>query len=58
MNSSKAAIVSSFLLVLLTQGNIGDVTLAGNIVFLVVLTGVSLLFAFLSVSRAETKDLP
>ena len=58
MNSSKAAIVSSFLLVLLTQGNIGDVTLAGNIVFLVVLAGVSLLFAFLSVSRAETKDLP
>lgn len=58
MNSSKAAIVSSFLLVLLTQGNIGDLTLAGNTVFLAVLAAVSLLFAFLCVNRAETKDLP
>lgn len=58
MNSSKAAIVSSFLLVLLTQGNIGDLSLAGNAVFPVVLAVVSLVFAFLSVCKAETKDLP
>lgn len=58
MNSSKAAIVSSFLLVLLTQGNIGDLSLAGNAVFPVVLAVVSLVFAFLSVCKAETRDLP
>lgn len=57
MKSSKAAVVSSFLLILLTQGNIGDLTLAGNAVLPVILVVISLIFAFLSVCQAETKDL-
>lgn len=57
MKSSKAAIISSFLLILLTQGNIGDLTLANNMVLPVILTVVSLGFAFLSVHKVEVVDL-
>ena len=57
MKSSKAVIVTSFLLIFLTQANVGDFTLADNAVFPVILTLISLLFAFLSVCGAEKKDL-
>lgn len=57
MQSSKATIISSFLLIILTQANIGNLTMANNAVFPVILTGISLVFAFLSVRGAETKDL-
>lgn len=57
MKSSKATIISSFLLIVLTQGNIGDLTMANNAVFPVILTIISLVFAFLSVYKAETNDL-
>lgn len=57
MKSSKATIITSFLLIFLTQANIGDLTMANNTVFPIILTIVSLIFAFLSVCRAETKDL-
>ncbi len=57
MKSSKATIVASFLLILLTEANIGDFTMAGNVVFPVILTVISLIFAFLSVYRVETNDL-
>ena len=57
MKSSKATIISSFLLILLTQGNIGDLTLAGNAVFPVALTLVSLVFAALSIHGVETRDV-
>lgn len=57
MKSSKAAIVSSFLLIFLTQANIGDLTMRENAVFPIILTAVSLIFAFLSVFRVETTDL-
>lgn len=57
MKSSKATIITSFLLIFLTQANIGDLTMANNVAFPVILTIVSLIFAFLSVCRAETKDL-
>lgn len=57
MKSSKAAIVTSFLLAFLTQANIGDITIADNAVFLVILTVLSFGFAVLSVSKAEKKDL-
>lgn len=57
MKSSKATIVSSFLLVSLTQGSIGDFTLSNNLIFQAVLVIISLVFAFLSISTAETKDL-
>ncbi len=57
MKSSKATIVTSFILIFLTQANVGDFSLAGNGVFPVILTGVSFVFAALSVVHAETKDL-
>ena len=57
MKSSKATTISSFLLILLTQANIGDLTMADNAVFPVILTIISLVFAFLSINGAETKDL-
>lgn len=57
MKSSKAAIVSSFVLILLTQASIGDFSLADNAVLPIVLMALSLFFAFLSVRNVETKDL-
>lgn len=57
MRSSKATIVTSFLLIFLTQANIGDLTLADNAVFPAVLTIVSLVFAVLSIYNIENKDL-
>lgn len=57
MKSSKATIISSFLLIILTQANIGDLTMANNAVFPAILTIISLIFAFLSIYKAEMKDL-
>ncbi len=57
MKSTKATIVASFVLVFLTQGNIGTFTLKDNVVFLTILMLVSIAFAFLSVYKVETKDL-
>lgn len=57
MKSSKATIISSFLLIILTQANVGDLTMANNAVFPVILTVISLVFAFFSICRAETSDL-
>ena len=57
MKSSKATIVSSFLLVFFTQANVGDFTMSDQVLFPVFLTVVSLIFAFLSVFKVESKDL-
>ncbi len=57
VKSSKACIVSSFLLIFLTQANVGDFTMAGSAVFPAVLTVISLAAAVLTVCRAEKKDL-
>ena len=57
MKSSKATIITSFLLIFLTQANIGDLTMAGSAILPTILTIVSLVFAFLSVYKAERKDL-
>ena len=57
MKSSKATIVSSFLLVFLTQANIGDFSMANNVILRVILVVISLIFAFLSIKNVETKDL-
>ena len=57
MRSSKATIVTSFLLILLTQGNIGDLSLADNQVCPVILTLLSFGVAVLSVVTVETKDV-
>lgn len=57
MKSSKVTIISSFLLIILTQANVGDLTMANNAVFPVILIVISLVFAFFSICRAETSDL-
>ncbi|WP_122644061.1 ABC transporter permease [Luxibacter massiliensis] len=57
MRSSKAAIITSFLLIFLTQANIGDFSMAGNRIFPAILTFISLGFAVLTICSAETKDL-
>lgn len=57
MKSSKAAVISSFLLIFLTQANVGDFTLSDSALLPGVLIGVSLIFAVLSVWNAERKDL-
>ena len=57
MKSSKATIVASFLLIFLTQANIGDFSFADNAILPVGLMVLSLLFAFLSVYHVETRDL-
>lgn len=57
MKSSKATIVTSFLLIFLTQANIGDITLSNQAAFPLLLTGISLLFMFLSIYKVEQKDL-
>ena len=57
MKSSKAAIVTSFLLIFLTQANVGDLTMANNAVFSGILIIISFVSALLSICRVETKDL-
>lgn len=54
---SKAAIITSFLLIFLTQANVSDFTMADNTVFPLVLTAVSFRFAVLSIHNVENKDL-
>ena len=57
MKSSKATIISSFLLIFLTQANIGDFTLKDNLAFPVILTGISVVLRYFLCVIAETKDL-
>ncbi len=57
LKSSKATIVTSFLLIFLTQANVGDFTMAHNTIFPVILTIISLGFAVLSIYNVESKDL-
>ncbi|MGL6201025.1 MAG: ABC transporter permease [Lachnospiraceae bacterium] len=55
--STKVPVITSFLLILLSQGNIGQFTLANSKVFPVVLIAVSIFCAFLCVVKIETKDV-
>ncbi len=57
MNSSKAAIISSFLLFTIMNGTVGDFSLRSNTVLPLVLFTISLLCAFLTVCRIEKKDI-
>lgn len=57
LKSSKATIITSFLLILLTQANIGDLTMADNAVFPIILTIISFVFAILSIYNVENRDL-
>ena len=53
----EAVIVTSFLLIVLTLGNVGDFTMADNTVFPVVLTTVSLICGCLSLQGIERRDV-
>lgn len=57
VKSSKATIVTSFLLIFLTQANVGDFTMANNAIFPIILTVISFGFAVLSICNVENKDL-
>lgn len=57
LKSSKATIITSFLLIFLTQANVGDFTMANNAVFPAILTIISFGFAVLSIYNVESRDL-
>lgn len=57
MKSSKATVLTSFLLIFLTQANVGDFTISNNAIFPVILTVISFGFAGLSIYNAERNDL-
>lgn len=56
-NSSKTTIVSSFLLVVLIQGNLGDLTLKDNTYFTIGLLIAVVIFIYLSLKNIELKDI-
>ncbi|MCI9485821.1 MAG: ABC transporter permease [Lachnospiraceae bacterium] len=55
--SSKATVVASFVLVFLTQGSVGDLSLAGNSVFFLGLAFLAFLLAAGSVAAAGKRDV-
>lgn len=57
MMSSRAVIITSFLLFSVMNGNIGDLTLRTNIILPVFLFGVSLICGFLTVHNVEKEDV-
>ncbi|WP_026889912.1 hypothetical protein [Lacrimispora aerotolerans] len=57
MKSSKAVIISSFLLFSVMNGNIGDLTLRQNMILPVLLFGVSLICGYLTVHNVEKEDV-
>lgn len=57
MKSSRAVIITSVLITCLTQGNIGALTLTNNVPFYATLLLLSFVAIFLSVHRAEVKDV-
>lgn len=57
MRSSKAAIISSFLVFSVMNGTIGDLTLRGNTILPVMLLGVSLICGFLTIHNVEKEDI-
>lgn len=57
MKSTKATIITSVILVCLTQGNIGTYTLKDNVAFYIVLLALAVASVFLTIYNAETKDI-
>lgn len=57
MKSTKATIVTSVILVCLTQGNIGTYTLNDNVAFYILLLVLAAASVFLTIYNAETKDV-
>lgn len=57
MKSSKATIVSSVILVCLTQGNIGAYTLVDNLAFYIILFILSIISVFLTIYNIDKVDI-
>lgn len=57
MKSSKATIITSVILVCLTQGNIGAFTLMDNLYFYLILVGLTIASVILLFYNVETKDI-
>lgn len=57
MKSSKAAIITAFLLFVVMNGTVGDFSLRGNAIVPMTLVIISLVCAYLSLYKVETKDL-
>lgn len=57
MKSGKAAIITSVILVCVTQGNIGTYSLVGNVPFYALLFVLAVLSVYLSIYNVETKDV-
>lgn len=57
INSSKAAIIASFLLFAVMNGTVGDFSLRNNAAFPIILFTISLICAFLTVHNIEKKDI-
>ena len=55
--SSKVTVISSFLLIILMQGNVGGATLKDNLAVPIVLLAISVLAAILIVQRVEKRDV-
>lgn len=55
--SSKVTVISSFLLIILMQGNVGGATFKDNLAVPIVLMAISVLAAILIVQRVEKKDV-
>ena len=55
--SSKVTVISSFLLIILMQGNVGGATLKDNLAVPIVLMAISVLAAILIVQRVEMNDV-
>lgn len=57
IKSTKATIITSVILVCLTQGNIGTYTLKDNVAFYIVLLALAVASVLLTIYNAETKDI-
>lgn len=57
MKSSKAAIITAFLLFVVMNGTVGDFSLRGNAIVPMTLVIISLVCAYLSIYKVEIKDL-
>ena len=57
VKSSKATIVAAFIVIMLTQGNIGSYTLFNNMLFYAALLVCAAVSVFLCVYRVETEDV-
>lgn len=57
LKSSKAAIISSFLIFSVMNGTIGDLTLSGSFILPILMFAAALVCGFLTIFRAEQEDL-